>query len=163
MGDDGQIILLSALVACLCLLGVIACVAAIDSTLYEGRGGLSDGGMDNVVWAQHSALRRAAFYGSAYPWDGRSDAASRFKSEAGPSLDSLAVELLKHGTVYRFLLNDSLAGGYVATHPGNGTMNIDGVIVEPAGGSARVCGCAYDVLVYDGFTTYRASRVATFD
>ncbi len=163
MGDDGQMIMLSALAACLCLLGVIACVAAVNDTLYEARGGLSGGGLDNVAWAQDSALRRAALYSSSYPWEGRSEAALWFKSEASSSLDSLAGVLLKHGEVYEFSFNDSLAAGYVASHPGNGTLNIDGVLVEPAGGSARVCGCAYDVFVYDGVTTYRASRVATFD
>jgi hypothetical protein len=162
MGDDGQMILLSALVACLCLFGVIACVAAVDGVSYGESGRLSDDGMENVRWAQDHALQRAAFYNSAYPWEGRVKAALRFKSEANSSLDSLAGELLKHGLVYRFSFNDSLAGDYAASHPGNGTVNIDGVLVEPSGGSARICGCAFDVFAYDGVTTYRACRVATF-
>ena len=162
MGDDGQMILLSALMACLCLLGVIACVAAVDGCTYAESGCLSDCA-ENVGWAQDCALQKAAFYNSAYPWDSRAEAALRFKSEAGSSLDSLGSELLKHGEVYRFSFNNSLAGEYVAAHPGNGTVNIDGVLVEPAGSSARICGCAFDAFAYDGVTTYRASRVATFN
>lgn len=162
MGDDGQMILLSALVACLCLFGVVACVAAVDGVSYEESGRLLDDGMENVIWAQDCALRKAAFYNSAYPWDSRAEAALRFKSEASSSLDSLASELLKHGEVYGFSFNDSLAGEYVAAHPGNGTEDISGVLVEPAGSSARICGCAFDVFAYDGVTTYRVSRVVTF-
>ncbi len=163
MGDDGQMILLSALVACLCLFGVIACVAAVDGCTYMDSGRLSDDAMENARWAQDCALQKAAFYNSAYPWDSRVEAALRFKSEANSSLDSLASELLKHGEVYRFSFNDSLANDYVAAHPGNGTEDIDGVLVEPAGSSTRICGCAFDVFAYDGVTTYRASRVSTFN
>lgn len=163
MSDDGQMILLSALMACLCLIGVIACVAAVDGGSYEERGYLSRDSMENVRWAQDGALEQAAFYYSVYPWESRVEAALQFKSEANSSLDSLASELLKHGVVYAFSFNDSLASEYEAAHPGNGIVNIGGVLVEPAGGSARICGCAFDVTAYDGITAYRASRVATFN
>ncbi len=162
MDDDGQMILLSALVACLCLLAVVACVAAIDDSAYMVNGNLNDH-MDNVEWAQDCALRRAAFYSSTYPWDSRADAALRFKSEANSSMESLAIELLKRGVVYRLSFNASLASDFVAARPGSGIVSADGVLVEPAGGSARICGCAYDVFASDGAATYRASRVATFD
>jgi hypothetical protein len=163
MGDDGQMILLSALVACLCLFGVIACIAAVDGSTDADSGRLSGHIMENARWAQDCALQKAAFYNSAYPWDSRVEAALRFKSEANSSLDSLASELLKHREIYLFSFNDSLAGEYVAAHPGNGTVNIDGVLVEPASSSARICGCAFDVTAYDGVNAYRASRVANFD
>jgi hypothetical protein len=162
MSDEGQMILLSALVACLCLFGVIACVAAVDGGA-DAENGLPTGhAMENTRWAQDCALQNAAFYNSAYPWDSRAEAALHFKSEADSSLDSLASELLKHGEVYRFSFNDSLAGEYVAAHPRSGAENIGGVLVEPAGGSARVWGCAFDMFAYDGVTTYRVSRVVTF-
>lgn len=160
MGDDGQMILLSALVACLCLFGVVACIAAAGGAY--GEGGHFPDGMENVRWAQDCALGKAAYYNSAYPWDGRGEAASRFKSDAGSSLDSLAGELLKRGEAYVFSFNSSLAGDYLASHPGNGTVNIDGVLVEPSGGSARICGCALDVSVYYGGCVYRESRVLAF-
>jgi hypothetical protein len=162
MGDDGQMLLLSALVACLCLFGVLACIAAVDSVPYGRSGCLPDDVMENTRWARDCALERAAFYSSVYPWESRVEAALMFKSEANASLDSLGGELLKHGMVYSSSFNDSLAGEYVEAYPGNGTVNIDGVLVEPEGGTARVCGCAFDVLAYDGVTTYRESRVLTF-
>ena len=162
MGDDGQMILLAAMVTCLCLIGVVACVAAVDGISYRDNGDLSDRG-DNVAWARDCALQKAAYYNSVYSWDSRAEAALRFKSEANSSLESLGSELLKHGEVYRFSFNDSLAGEYVMAHPGNGTLNIDGVLVERAGNSARIRGCAFDIFAYDGVTTYRASQVATFN
>jgi hypothetical protein len=161
MGDEGQIILLSAFVACLCLLGVIACVDAVNGAAYEDGGHLAD--MDNAGWARDCALRGAAFYGSACPWEGREVAATRFIAEAGSSMDSLSGVLLKRGEVYHFAFNDSLACEYAATHPGNGTVSLGGVLLEPDGGNARILGCAYDVFAYDGYAAYRESRVATFD
>ena len=161
MGNDGQMILLSALVACLCLFGVVACVAAVDGVPDDGSGHLSCR-MDNVVWARDCALQKAAFYNSAYPWDCHEEAALRFKREVNSSMDSLGSKLLKHGEVYGFTFNGTLAGEYLAAHPGNGTLNVDGVLVERSGGSTRICGCAFDVLIYDGDATYSASQVATF-
>ncbi len=161
MGDDGQMILLSALVACLCLFGVVACITAVDDGAYADSGHLSNH-RDNTRWAQDLALQRAAFYSSTYPWESREEAALQFKTEANSSLNSLAGELLEHGDVYGFSFNSSLADEYAAAHPEDGIVNIDGVLVEPAGGSASICGCAFDMSVYDGVDACRISRVLSF-
>lgn len=163
MGDSGQMILLSALVVCLCLMGVVACVAAVDDSSFRDSGYLSPGSMDNVIWAQDSALQKTAFYYSAYPWDGRAEAALRFKADANSSMESLSAKLLKHGLAYDFAFNDSLGGEYVARHPGNDTENIGGVLVGYAGGNVKIVGCAFDVIASDGVTTYRLDRVEIFD
>jgi hypothetical protein len=163
MGDDGQMILLSALVACLCLMGVVACVTAVDDSAYRGNIPFSADMLANARWSQENALERTANYYSAYPWDDRVAAAYGFKSEANASVDSLGLALLKHGEAYQFLYNDSLAGEYAALHPGNGTENVGGVLVERSGNKAMLRGCAYDMAVGDGAITYRVSRVIIFD
>jgi hypothetical protein len=163
MGDDGQMILLSALVACLCLMGVVACVTALDDTAYRGNMYFSADMLANARWSQENALERTADYYSAHPWDDRVAAAYGFKSEANVSADSLGLALLKHGAAYQFLYNDSLAGEYAALHPGNGTENVGGVLVERSGNKAMLRGCAYDMAVGDGAITYRVSRVIIFD
>jgi hypothetical protein len=163
MGDDGQMILLSALIACLCLMGVVACVAAVDDSSYNDGRFLSSDSIDNVRWAQDNALQWSAFYYSIYSWDSRAEAAARFKAEANSSMDSLSGVLLKHGLAYLFTYNDSLGGEYAALHPGNGTENIGGVLVEPSRGNVKIRGCAYDVIVDDGVTAYRMSQVKIFE
>lgn len=162
MDDDGQMILLSALLACLCLMGVIACVAAMDDTAYKEKPVLSPDFMSNVMWAQENALGQAAHH-STHNWDSRANAASDFKAEANASIDSTALALLKHGMAYRFSYNDSLAFEYAALHPDNETVSIGGIIVEKKGGLAMVKGCACDVSVGDGSRSYRVTRIIFFD
>jgi hypothetical protein len=159
MSDEGQMILLSALVACLCLMGVVACVAAVDGPVSK-TGFLSADPMENIRWAGEDSLEKAAFYDSIYPWESRSDAVSRFKADSGHSLDSLALQLLKHGVAYSFVYNDTLASEYAAS---NGLENIGGVLVTPDGARARIAGCAYDAFVNDGVAVYHVCRVANFD
>jgi hypothetical protein len=163
MDGEGQMMILSALVACLCLIGLVACIAAVDSGLYAEAGYLSDGGLDNVRWAQECALEKAAFYSSSYPWESRDEAALKFISDVNASMESLSGELLKHGIIYKFSMNRSLACEYVASHQETGTLNIGGVIVRQEKNKARVCGCAYDAFAYDGVTAYNESRIMVFD
>ncbi len=163
MDGEGQMIILSAIAACLCLLGVVACVSAVDGPLNSGAGHLSDGGLDNARWAQGCALERAALYSSSYPWERRDDAAHKFMSDVNASMDSLEGELFRHGIIYKFSLNGSLAGEYVASHQETDTLSIGGVILKREKDNARVYGCAYDVSAFDGVTAYNESRVMVFD
>jgi hypothetical protein len=161
MDDKGQMILLAALTACLCLVGVMACVAAVDNSAYGEGHHFSSDGLTNARWAQESALRRTAIYYSTGPWDDRAPAVSGFKAAANTSAGNLSLALLKHGAAYRFLLNDSLAAEYTALDPD--IENIAGVLMERNGSRANIRGCAYDIEVVDGSISYRLSRVVTFD
>jgi hypothetical protein len=159
MGDEGQFILLSALVACLCLVGVVSCVAAVNGPALK-TGYLSADTMENARWAGEDSLGKAAFYDSIYPWESRADAVSRFKADANSSMDSLTLQMLKHGVAYTFRFNDTLAREFAAA---NGLDDIDGVFVVPDGARARIAGCAYDLSADDGDAAYHVVRVATFD
>jgi len=161
MDEGGQMILLSALLACLCLMGVVACVSAMDYTAYGEEPVLSTDYASNVVRAQESALQRAAHYHSSSGWDSRAKAVSEFKSAANISADSMAIVLLKHGMSYGFFYNESLASEYAALH--GQTEGMGGVIVEKKGKLAMLKGCACDLVIGDGSRSYRVSKVVLFD
>lgn len=159
--DKGQMILLAALVACLCLLGVAACVAALDSGSYGERSHFSWGELTNVCWSQEGALRRAALHYSVVPWDDRASAVAGFKAEANTSVANLSLMLLKQRAVYRFAFNDSLGAEYAAHDPEK--VNLGGVLLERNGSVANVRGCAYDMEIFSDRVSYRLSHVIAFD
>lgn len=162
MGDEGQMILLSALVACLCLFGVVVCVEGVSDVPQSESGYLSSDSVQNILWTQDIALENAASYYSAYPWPARANAITMFKNEADLSMQNLSYSLLKHGAGYRFTYNQSLAGDYLTMHWENDTENIGGVLVKDDNGSESIYGCAYDVAVDDSFSNYQVSRVVIF-
>src|SRR5271157_562624 len=162
MKDDGQMILLSALVACLCLMGVVACITAVDGGHRSNTGYLSTDSMENIQWARDSALKDAAIHNSNDNWGERAKMARGFEEDVNLSMDSLSYVLLIHGVACRFSYNDSLAGEYILANPGNDTENMGGILVDRNKGQARLYGGAYDMVADDGYACYRQSRVAIF-
>jgi hypothetical protein len=164
IGNDAQMIILSAMVVCLCLMGVMACVESVSApgTAMRESAFISDVAVDNVLWSQDSGLEHAATISSIYAWQDRDQAAGRFKQESAPVTDGLSGYLLKHGAAYRFSYDESAAAEYLAEHPRPDAVSIGGVLLEPYEGNARIYGCAYDVVISDGTTSYTVDRVATF-
>ncbi len=161
MDDRGQMILLSALLACLCLMGVVACVSALDYSACGEGPVLSTDYVSSIVWAQEDALQRTAHYHSSSGWDSRSRAVSEYKAQANKSADSMSLVLLKHGMSYRLCYNQSMAYEYAASH--DQTEGIGGVIVVKDGAEALIKGCACDILIEDGRRSYRISKVLLFE
>ena len=55
MKDDAQMIILSAMVICLCLIGMMACVVSVDTYISSRQSVyLSQDTVDNIQWAQDS-------------------------------------------------------------------------------------------------------------
>lgn len=163
MRDSGQMIVLSAMVACLCLIGVAACVTAIDALPGSMESAyLSHNAINNILWAEGSGLKHEASICSIYAWPQRGEEVSRFKQRSLSTADDLSSLLLKHGVAYRLSYNDSLATQYLAVDPKSDMENIGGVLVENTEGIARIYGCAYDVWISDGISRYSVSRVETF-
>ena len=162
MDEAGQMILLSALTACLCLVGVVACMSAVSFTPGDETGYLSADAVDNILWAQDTAISDAALHPTGDPWDERYKSALNFKNHVDRYIDSLSCCLLKHGVAYRFGFNDTLAARTISLHPDKDIENFGGTIVECHNGSTRIYGCAYDVDIEDASTDYKISRVKTF-
>ena len=163
MDDSGQLILLSALFMCLCLIGVVACVIAVGDSTYRDRPVVTADELMNARWAQESALQRTAIYDSTGTWGDRAFAVSSFKAAANSSAANMSIVLLSHGLSCQFLFNDSLASQYASAHPDYGTENMGGVLVEQSGSIAKIRGCAYDLSIGDPRTSYCLSRIAIFD
>ena len=163
MKDDAQMIILSAMVICLCLIGVMACAVSVDPS-YSSRQSvyLSQDTVDNVQWAQESCLSHAAAISSIYSWQERSKAAELFCQMSSPDTNGLSDCLLKHGVSYVFTFNESLADAYLGAHQEPDAVNIGGVLVKSNSGSTKVYGCAYYAYVSDGISSYYASRVTIF-
>ena len=164
MRDDAQMIILSALVMALCLIGLMACVVSVQSPAVAATHSayLSGDTLRNVLWAQDSGLSNAASMASIYSWPDRNKAADMFNRQSDTMSEELADNQLKHGVTCDLFFNDSLAGQYIAAHPGDGGVNIGGVLIKQASGKALVYGCAYDLTLSDGVTQYSVSRVRIF-
>lgn len=163
MKDDAQMIILSALVICLCLMGMMACVASVNMGVPSRQSVyLSQDTVDNVQWAQDLSLEHAAAICSIYGWPERSKAVGLFCQRSSPEVSGLSDCLLKRGVSYVFMFNESLAGSYLGAHPEPDAMNLGGVMVKPDSGNAKVYGCAYDAYISDGTISYRVSRVTIF-
>jgi len=162
MADEGQMILLSALIACLCMVGVIACISAVCYDPGTGSGYLSADTLDNVLWAQGSALSDAAKHQARDGDNSPKQMALGFMKDVNVSRDSLFHALLRHGVAYEFTFNDSLARNFLSANAGNGREAYEGVIVERHNGSVKIYGCAYDVTVDDGTARYQKSILSVF-
>lgn len=153
-------IILSAMVACLCLIVVVACIATVGIGMDDGY--LSHDSIENALWAQDCALKHAASVSSSYSWSDRAIAADRFMKDSAPALNSLSLNLQAHGVAYRFALNESFAADYLNAHPASDTENIGGVLVQRSGAGSKIYGCAYDVSMSDDRTSYGMSQIAMF-
>lgn len=163
MDGSGQMLLLSALLACLCLLAVVAGVAALRDGVSADGPQFSGVDLANARWAQEAALRKASVYYSSAAWDDRASAAAGFAAEANASSLNASRELLRHGIFYRFAFNDSLAAEYVAARQNDSLEHSGGVLFVRNGNAARVLGCAYDIDARGCDAAYRLSRVVIFD
>jgi hypothetical protein len=162
MAEDGQMILLSALIACLCLVGVVACMSAVSFTPDGETGYLSADTVDNILWAQDTAISDAVSHTTGGPWDERYRSALNFEKYVDRSIDGLSCCLLKHGVAYRFGFNATLAARIISLYPDKDMENVGGTIVERRNGSTTIYGCAYDVAIEDAWTGYKISSVKTF-
>lgn len=162
MADDGQMILLSALVACLCMVGVIACVSAVSYDPGAESGYLSADTLDNILWAQGESLKDIALHQAYDVRDSPRQTALNFARGAEASSVSLFYVLLRHGVAYEFTFNDRLARDFLSANPGNGRESYGGVILERHNSSVKIFGCAYDVTVEDGRARYHKSLLSTF-
>jgi hypothetical protein len=162
--DDAQMIILSAMIICLCLIGVMACVVSIDHSYSDHMESvyISHDMVNNVRWAQDSWMDHAATISSIYSWPEKSKAVNLFCQRSSPETSGLSDDLLKHGVSCDLTFNESLASNYLSAHPEPDALNMGGVLIKPDSGNTKVYGCAYDMNISDGVTSYHLSRVTIF-
>ena len=155
-GDGAQMIVLAALVVCICLLTLAMLVQSVRQA--EAIHLDSGSAMDNALWAQDKGLVQAALMDGNVTWEERRQAADEFKAQARLLGDSLSKDLLERGIACQFSLNEALAARQAAGSGGE-YESVDGVLLRNAGGRAQICGYSYDVLMADKRAERRACGV----
>lgn len=161
--DKGQILLLSALAACACLIMLATCLYSVSASYATERPSLQRETLDNVIWVQDAGLNQAAGETGRCQWEQRATLADSFKSRAYLPVSSIEGRLLASSIVYFFTFNESLASGYLDDNDLPSVENIGGILVKRESDNASVYGCAYDVSLTDGSSLYRISTVKTWD
>lgn len=156
--SNGQMILLSALAACICLLTLVAILSSVRQTAPDNIETLTGDVFENVLWAQDQGLGQTGLLPYERPADQRAQTIIDFKRNIAKVTESLADNMLSRGIAYRFSLNESLASGFAAESSGE-YESASGVIYREENGSVKICGCGYDVLLKDGSVTYELSRM----
>ena len=159
MDDRGQMILLSALAVCVCLLLLASFLTSIEEAATIEKPWSGRNAMENMLWAQDNGLEQVARATGNYTWDRRLDLANDFKNGARRLIDSVSRNTLAHGVAFSYVYNDILASEYAAGNGETTCGNIGGVLLKKNGNETRVCGCAYDVSVFDGSVCYTLARV----
>jgi hypothetical protein len=159
MDDRGQIILLSALAVCVCLIMLTFYLISMEKAEAVEKPWPGREVMENAIWAQEEGLRQVARVTGNDTWDRRFDLADDFKNNARQLIDSVSRNMLAHGIAYSCKYNETLASEYAAGNGETTSGNRGGVLLKKNGNRVRVCGCAYDVSVTDGSARYSLSRV----
>jgi hypothetical protein len=160
MTDDlGQILLLSALVSCACLITLAACLYSVDASYSAECPALQREALDNVVWVQDAALTQAAGEAGGCQWEQRTSLADSYKSRAYLPVSSIEKSMIAHGVAYSFAFNESLATDYLDDSAISEVECVSGILIKKVGDNASVCGCAYDMSLADGSSRYHISTV----
>ena len=164
MEDKGQMILLTAIIACLFLIFITLCLNSVRESAALPENHLSRDELDNVLWAGDAGLRWSAAATTGYSWDRRYEAVSDYRSAITPARESLEKELQQRGIAYVFTYNDSAARAYITENPGGGgeTESVGGIIVASEGGVTKIVGCGYDVMLLDRSVRFKVTRLSAW-
>ncbi|OPY28518.1 MAG: hypothetical protein A4E28_01451 [Methanocella sp. PtaU1.Bin125] len=160
--DRGQILLLSALAACACIVALVVCLHSVNMSYSADGPALTRETLDNVIWVQDAAFAQAAGEAGRCPWDQQASLARDFRSMAGLPVSGIEKSLLARGIAYSFSFNESLAIDYLDDGTMPDTECVAGVLVKRENDNASVCGCAYDMSLSDGSSRYCISTVKTW-
>jgi hypothetical protein len=154
--DRGQMLLLSALFASICLMTVAMAMESVDKSAVSHHQGLSREVGDNAIWALDDSLVQTGLREGNGTWEDRDQIVATFKGRVHTVIRGLEKNLLCHGIAFRFAFNDSLARSEIS---GNDTESLDGVLIKRDGDTARISGCGFDARLSDGRTEYTYSVV----
>jgi hypothetical protein len=159
MDDRGQMLLLTALAVCLCLLALTSFVMSINEANSVEHPWPGNGVLENVLWAQDCGMEQIARATGYFPRDQCPGYSNNYRSAVNGLIDGISRDLQAHGIAFIYEHNDSLALKFIAEKGDATLMDSGGVILKISGNEARVCGCAGDVSMTDGLAQYRSSRV----
>jgi hypothetical protein len=160
--DRGQIMLLSALVACACLIILATYLYSVSASCSIERPALQRETVDNVIWAQDAGLFQAAGETERCQWEQRATLADSYKARAYIAVSSIERSMMARGIAYSFTFNESLAVSYLDDSGMSEVECIDGILVKKEDNNASVYGCTYDMSLTDGSSRYHMSTVKTW-
>lgn len=159
MDDRGQMLLLTALTVCVCLLALTSFVTSINEADSVEHPWPGKGVLENVLWAQDCGMEQIARATGYFPWDHSLGYCNIYRIAVDGLIDGISRDMRTQGIAFIYDYNDSLALKFIAGKGDAMLMERGGVILKRSGREARVCGCAYDVSMADGSAEYRTSRV----
>jgi len=162
MDGRGQMLLLSALAVCLCLVLLTACLASIRSAETPAEPSLEKDALDNVVWAMETGMKQAAGETGASQWEQRCFLADDYENLTDRLIEEATCDLQKRGIASSFAYDEALAGAFLNDSGIEGVEGSRGVLLKKEGTIARIWGCAYDVTLTDGSAQYSIKRVAVW-
>lgn len=159
MDDRGQMLLLTALAVCVCLLALTSFITSINEADTVDKPSPGHCVLENVLWAQDCGMEQIARATGNYPWVWRQELGNDYRNASDGLIEGISRDMRAHGIAYIYEHNDSLASQFVVAK-GDATLTAsDGVILKKRDNEGRVCGCAYDVSMTDGSAQYSSSRV----
>jgi len=159
MDGRGQMFLLSALIVCLCLILLTACLTSIRTVEASEEPSLEKDALDNVIWAMDEGMKQKAGEVGGASWEGRQCLAADFKGLSDGLIDDASRGMQKRGVAFYFTYDDALAEEYLNDSDNGEVEHIDGILMKKEGAIARICGCTYTVTLADGSAQYSASKV----
>jgi hypothetical protein len=159
MDDRGQMLLLTALAVCVCLLALTSFIMSINEANSVDKPWPGKFVLENVLWAQDCGMEQIARATGNYPWDQRLEIGNDYRNAVDGLIDGISRDMRAQGIAYISEYNNSLASQFAAGKGDATLTDSGGVILKKNGNEARVCGCACDVSMTDGSAQYRSSRV----
>jgi hypothetical protein len=159
MDDRGQMLLLTALAVCVCLIALTSFITSINEADAVDNPWQGKCVLENTLWAQDCGMEQLARATGNYPWDRRLDLGNDYRNAVDGFIDGISRDLRAHGIAFICEYNDSLASQFTAGKGDASLSESGGVILKKNGSEARVCGCAFDIDITDSAAQYRSSRV----
>ncbi|CAJ36047.1 DUF7261 family protein [Methanocella arvoryzae] len=161
--EDGQMILLSAVITCIFLILIVLCLNSVRESAAMPGYASSTEEAENVLWAQDACIRwYAAAATAGYSWDRRYEAANEFRTTTTHALAGMEKNLQRRGIAYSFTFNDSAARPFASGYSPGEVECIGGVLVSRTGAGVKIVGCGYDVRLYDRSANYEATRLVAW-
>ncbi len=114
MDDRGQMLLLTALAVCVCLLALTSFITSIDEADTVEKPWPGQCVLENVLWAQDCGMEQIARATGNHPWDGRLDLGNDYRNAVDGLIDGISRDMRAHGIAFIYEYNDSLASQFIA-------------------------------------------------
>jgi hypothetical protein len=133
MDDRGQMLLLTALAVCVCLLEVTSFIMSIDESTIVDKPLRGKCVLENVLWAQDCGMEHIARAAGNYPWDRRLELGNDYRKAVDGLINGISRDMRAQGIAIICEYNDSLASQFAAGKGDTTLTTSGGVILKKNG------------------------------